>query len=301
MNTMLKTDMQRSNELEFARTHVLRYMKTWIEETPEVLERVEHGVILLKTWLGKNHFESKQKRLNQIRDMDLKQLVLDITAGIAFVTKKETFVTVTGQMASHLNFSDRRDSIATIGEMLGVLCNTGIFVIWKQTLESQMMLQSQMSLPAKLLNAIERSQYPTPMVCPPEIVKSNFESGHLTFNDPRILGKHAAHTDDICLDIINTQSQIALKLNTEFLSIVEEEPNPDKPLDTLEKQRNWSQLKASSYETYLLMAKQGNEFYFNPAYDKRGRVYTQGYQINFQGSSFKRASLQLAKEEHVTV
>ena len=296
---MLPTDMQRSNEYMYSRKHVLRYVRKFITTNSEVKAKVDQGIVLVEKWLSKSYFPSKNKRLAELRLMDTEELVVDIFCSVAMFQQQETFVSAASQVAKHLKFDERKDSIATVGELLGVLCYTGLFVIWKETKESSMLMQSQMRLPIELINAIDRSQYLPPMVCVPETVTTNFESGHLTVNDSQILGKHASHSDDICLDVLNIQNQIPLKLCTEFLSIVEEEPNPGSPLDSVEKQSNWDRAKAQSYEIYILLAKQGNKFYQLNAFDKRGRVYTQGYHVNFQGASFKRACIELHQPELV--
>jgi len=297
--TMLPSDIQRSNELMFSRKNVLKYVRDFITTNEEVITKTDEGVALIEDWLSRDYYASKNKRLEQVKLMDVRQLVVDIFCSIAIFQEQETFVSAASQVAKHLSFDDHRSSITTVAEILAVLCNTGVFVIWKNSRESSMLLQSQMRLPINLVNAIDRSQYLPPMVSEPKTITNNFESGHLTVNDSQILGKHNTHSDDICLDILNTQNKIPLKLDTEFLSIVEEEPNPKSVLDTAEKQANWGRMKTQSYETYLLMVKQGNKFYQLWSYDKRGRAYSQGYHVAFQGASFKRACIELHNAELV--
>jgi DNA-directed RNA polymerase len=48
------------------------------------------------------------------------------------------------------------------------------------------------------------------------------------------------------------------------------------------------------------MINSGNEIYLTNKVDKRGRIYAQGYHITTQGTSFKKAMLELAHEELVT-
>ena len=48
-----------------------------------------------------------------------------------------------------------------------------------------------------------------------------------------------------------------------------------------------------------LLAKQGNQFYLTHKVDKRLRLYAQGYHVTTQGSPFKKASIELHKEEIV--
>jgi DNA-directed RNA polymerase len=44
----------------------------------------------------------------------------------------------------------------------------------------------------------------------------------------------------------------------------------------------------------------GNEFYLTHKYDKRGRSYSQGYHINYQGNAWNKAVVCLADKEFVT-
>ena len=89
--------------------------------------------------------------------------------------------------------------------------------------------------------------------------------------------------------------KVALRLDTDFLSTVEEEPTFD--LDTQDKAESWAHFKEQSYCFYHLMATQANQFYFTHKVDKRGRIYSHGYHINPQGSAFKKATLGLSEAE----
>jgi DNA-directed RNA polymerase len=91
---------------------------------------------------------------------------------------------------------------------------------------------------------------------------------------------------------------VKLRLDTQFLSQVEEEPTFD--LDTREKMDAWSTFKKQSYKFYSLIAEQDNKFWLTHKVDKRGRIYASGYHITTQGSAFKKASIELAHEEVVT-
>ena len=89
----------------------------------------------------------------------------------------------------------------------------------------------------------------------------------------------------------------ALRLDTDFLCTVEEEPTFT--LDNQEKTDQWNAFKRQSYEFYKLMVDQGNQFYLTHKVDKRGRIYSMGYHIHTQGTSFKKAQLEFANEEIV--
>jgi DNA-directed RNA polymerase len=92
-------------------------------------------------------------------------------------------------------------------------------------------------------------------------------------------------------------NRVALKLNIDFISKVEEEPTFE--LDSQDKIDQWKRFKKQSFGFYTLMADQGNQFYLNHKVDKRGRAYAYGYHITTQGTAFKKAMLEFANEEIV--
>jgi hypothetical protein len=294
---MLPTDMQETNERLYVKKHIDGYIETAILENPDMVAKITEGAIALGIWLGGDYYASKNKRLAQINGLDLEDIVLRIFTQIAYCQVPETFVSVTSQLAGFLGFDDKQDSITTVAEMVAVLCRTDAFDIIKESPQATMMVQSRIPLPKAIVDAAVRSKYVLPMVCEPEDITSNFESPYLTFNECQILGKGNNHAGDICLDVINTQNKVPLKLDLDFLSQVEEEPTFE--LDSLDKFQLWSQFKQESYESYYLLAKQGNKFWLTNKVDKRGRLYAQGYHITSQGSSFKKAMLELYEEELV--
>jgi hypothetical protein len=230
--------------------------------------------------------------------MDIKTMVLDMFVGIAYSQKPELFTSVSAQVASRLKFSDRTEAITTVAELLAVLCLTDAFDITKADKSASLMLVSRIPLPYGVVEFIRNSEYLPPMVCEPLELTHNYSSGYLTHNDSLILGTGNHHDGDICLDVLNTMNKVALKLDTHFLSTVEEEPTFE--LDNQDKTEQWHAFKQKSYEFYSLMVQQGNQFYLTHKVDKRGRIYAMGYHITTQGTAFKKAQLELVNEEIVT-
>lgn len=304
---MAPWDLQETNERRFSRKHISTYIDTAIRENPDSEAKVHEGVARLHEWRAywaapwtdqcttEKYWSIKNTRLSQLDQLDIEQLVRTIYTQIAYCQAEELYVSVTAQLAMALGFSDRRDSIITVAEIVAVLSQTDAFDLRKASEEASVMVISLLVLPTNLLDAIARSVYMPPMVCTPPDVESNFESPHLTFNDCLILGKGNSHAGDICLDVINIQNKVVFRLDTDFLSTVEELPTYE--LDTLEKYKAWHAFKCQSYELYDLMAHQGNEFHLLNKYDKRGRLYCQGYHITTQGSPMKKAMLELHKQE----
>ena len=298
METMREIVLQEMNEMRFSRKHIDAKIREEIKANPNMCDKMAQGVDLLKQYMAGSYYESKMKRIAQLVTLDLEALVLDLFTGIAYCLRPELFTSVTAQLASRLKFSDKTEAITTVAEITAVLCATDAFDIEKANKMASLMVVSNIPLSERLVTFIEESQFLPPMVCEPLELTHNYSSGYLTHNDSLILGTGNHHDGDICLDVLNTMNKVALKLDTEFLSQVEEEPTFD--LDSQDKLDQWNKFKEQSYMMYSLLASQGNRFYFNHKVDKRGRIYCQGYHVSTQGTSFKKASLEFAKEELVT-
>lgn len=298
METMREIVLQEMNEARFNRKHVDAKIREEIKANPDMCDKMTQGVDLLKQYMAGSYYESKMKRIAQLVNLDLEAMVLDLFTGIAYCLRPELFTSVTAQLASRLKFSDKTEAITTVAEITAVLCATDAFDIEKANKMASLMVVSNIPLSERLVTFIEESQFLPPMVCVPLELTHNYSSGYLTHNDSLILGTGNHHDGDICLDVLNTMNKVALKLDTEFLCKVEEEPTFD--LDTQDKLDQWNKFKEQSYMMYSLLASQGNQFYLNHKVDKRGRIYCLGYHISTQGTSFKKASLEFAKEELVT-
>jgi hypothetical protein len=155
------------------------------------------------------------------------------------------------------------------------------------------------------------------MLCKPNKLKHNRSNGYKTIKgESLILGNSINHHDgEICLDVLNIMNSIPLTINEEFREYCLEEPTFD--LTTVEgaenmtrvqlmhavtQQRlNWEDHLRKSTALYDLMIEEGNHFYLTHKVDKRGRIYSQGYHINPQGTSFKKAVIDLKRKEKIDV
>jgi hypothetical protein len=290
--------LQEMNEQRYNRKHIDAKIRTAIDAHPEMQAKLVQGVELVKKYMAGQYYESKMKRIAQLENLELEALVMEIFVGIAYSQKPELFTSVSAQIASRLQFSDRTEAITTVAELLAVLCLTDAFDITKADRSASLMVESRIPLSQNLVDFIDGSQYLPPMVCEPLELTHNYSSGYLTHNDSLILGTGNHHDGDICLDVLNTMNRVALKLDIDFLCTHEEEPTFE--LDSQEKRDQWDAFKKQSYKFYDLMVQCGNHFYLTHKVDKRGRIYACGYHINTQGTAFKKASIELAHEEIVT-
>lgn len=150
---------------------------------------------------------------------------------------------------------------------------------------------------------LDRFQYPLPMVIPPLEVKNNLDSGYIQSKRSIIL-KDNFHTDDVCLDHINRVNQMKFSINFDTASMIKNSwRNLDKPKEgeTYEeyqqRKRAFEKYDQTAREVIDLLVQEGNEFYLTHSYDKRGRVYCNGYHVNYQGNPWNKAVIEFADKE----
>jgi hypothetical protein len=289
--------LQEENEKRYDRKHIDGYIREAIQDSPIMQLKITQGVQLVEAYKAKTYYASKNLRIAQLAEIDTLEMVTELFIGIAYFQRDELFTSVTAQMAGRLKLSDKTDAIKTVAEILSILCATDAFDIGKTDKMASLCLISRIPLSKELISFIENSAYLPPMVCEPLELLNNYSSGYLTHKDSLILGQNNHHDGDICLDVLNTLNKVQLRLDTQFLSTVEEIPTFD--LDSQKKMDQWNQFKKQSYNFYSLMANQGNTFWLTNKVDKRGRIYASGYHITTKGTAFKKAMIELAHEELV--
>lgn len=152
---------------------------------------------------------------------------------------------------------------------------------------------------------LDRYQFPLPMVIEPKEVKDNRDNGYITSRDSIILKKNH-HDDDVCLDHINRVNKINFAIDYDTATMIANEwRNHDKPksgetkLDFEKRKRAFEKYDRTAKEVIDQLLAYGNEFYLTHKYDKRGRIYCQGYHVNYQGAPWNKAVISLADKELV--
>lgn len=122
-----------------------------------------------------------------------------------------------------------------------------------------------------------------PMLVPPKKWTNHHNGGYLTVKHNAILGSKNQHNKHICLNTLNKLQSIGWKLNPTIVSMFSDDTSYDYD-------------KAMTVTSDLL----GQDFYFMWQYDKRGRMYSKGYEINLQSSEYHKAMLDFAVGEKPT-
>jgi hypothetical protein len=152
---------------------------------------------------------------------------------------------------------------------------------------------------------LDTYQFPMPMVVPPKELQDNTDTGYYTSRNSVIL-KDNHHDFDVCLDHLNHVNSVKLTLNHRVTSMIKNQwRNLDKPKTGEEHSEYKKRVKAfekydrTAYEVMGHLDIAGTEFYLTHKYDKRGRVYCQGYHINYQGNTWNKAVIEFADQETV--
>jgi hypothetical protein len=152
---------------------------------------------------------------------------------------------------------------------------------------------------------LDRYQYPLPMVVPPRKVEDNRDTGYFTTRGSVILRKNH-HDDDVCLDHINRMNKVRFSIDYDTARMIKNRwRHLDKPkagesdADFAKRKKAFEKYDRTSKEVIDQILAHGNEFWLTHRYDKRGRVYCQGYHINYQGAPWNKAVVELADKEFV--
>ena len=152
---------------------------------------------------------------------------------------------------------------------------------------------------------LDTYQFPMPMVVPPKELQDNTDTGYYTSRNSVIL-KDNHHDFDVCLDHLNHVNSVKLTLNHRVTSMIKNQwRNLDKPKTGEEHFEYKKRVKAfekydrTAYEVMGHLDIAGTEFYLTHKYDKRGRVYCQGYHVNYQGNTWNKAVIEFADQETV--
>lgn len=275
-----------------------------------IVNKLNRGIEYVNTWLNKDHDIDRELRLLAVRELDIKELVMQVVACISLECQKPMkLVSVASLCARHLNMSDKVEAIHTMAEIIAVLGETDLFDN-KKTREGWIVI-SRVGLDAEVTQYADNALYLPPLIIKPRKVRSNRDSGYITQRgESLILGFYENHHDDnICLDVINILNSNEYELDTDFIdnNVMEwSEPEFEVGKHTHYEEEQITAMSKDYFENYFkeqskffvkLMKHHGNSMYITNKVDKRGRIYSQGFHINPQGDSYHKAMLNLKHRE----
>jgi hypothetical protein len=259
------------------------------------LPEIGHSIEGIKHWLNQCHYKQKDIRLDEWNpdDGEIYETVLGIfTSILRFGDNGTTYQSLMGLVSGRFPHKELLDRVKTAGEVIALLVKHDLLSMWRTASNAYYMLSSKYDLDTGIP---EPDDYRIHTERIPQFT-TNKPSGYRAL----ILGgKHNYHDKGLCLDHINRMNNIELQLNIELLDAYEEQPTF--VLDNKKKREQWVCFKEISCRAYRNTVKNGNRFFIEHSYCKRGRTYARGYHISTQGSAFKKACVQLAHTEPIKI
>lgn len=312
--TRYKYLLQQKIEETFGKKFIIQKAVDDLLTEQSIVNKLNKGVEILYSWFNEEHGIDKSLRLLALQDLDIPELVQHTVALVALhCSKPMKLVSIASMCIGHLKMADKLDAIQTMAEVIAMLSDTDLFDC-RKTSDGWVVL-SRIGLDEEVLRYAYNAFYLPPMIIKPRTVRHNRDSGYITQRgESLILGFYENHhDDDICLDVLNILNANEYELDTELISNLSEEwhceelsteeymelSHEEKLIYDMDKS-TWTDYINQGYKIQTLMLYHGNKFYFQNKVDKRGRIYTSGYHISPQGSSFKKAMINLAKKEIVT-
>lgn len=166
-------------------------------------------------------------------------------------------------------------------------------------------------LTPEVTQELDRYQYPLPMIVTPKSVKNNRSNGYLssTTTDSLVVLKGTKadgfyEDSDVCIEHLDSMNKIPLSINTDVVHLI------DNKWKDLDKKRNGEtndayqkRLKAfrrydsSSKDVVNALSTMRDKIWLTHKYDRRGRVYCQGYHVTYQGNEWNKAMIEFSNKE----
>ena len=296
-----------NKQLEFETTYSKKNIREWVLEdlasdplAQDILTKCE---VLIANHLGSTDtfYTSKKLRYMMVKRYEPRDIALDVLTAVLSITTGTMPVVAVGTTIGLNYHEDRLNAVKTGVELLGVLEPLDIYTITAGYIDedgtTSSFLTPNFTFDNDLLHKIHTTMYLPPMLTQPLDWEDNATGGHYVHSDQCILGSNNYHTEYQALDVLNELQHIAWK----FTDIINLEEPDAKPRKLGEEAREYNKRvmqynlrREHSRYVYDLME---DTFYFVWKYDKRGRIYSSGYDINLQGSEYKKASIEFANEE----
>ena len=276
--------------------HLSKDIKRYLSE--EYSDDISNIKTVLQDYLSQEYWDSKNERLQAI-NKDLTKVILNIlTQTVLIASDYVPLLSICSSVSFGLG---RYHDIQTCADILWLINQTDLILI-DISVDNTRYIQSNMELPDELVNRLTIMCVLPPMLVKPRTLRHNKSCGYLTINkDSLILGdKENYHDECISLDVLNTLNSQALCLDLDICYKFQKEFKSefDKDTDEYLNQRKTYERAKEQFEFFRDKI-QDHTIHFTHKVDKRGRVYSQGYTFNFQGSSYEKACINLKTKEFV--
>lgn len=285
---------------------------SWIEEDVGDIANNEVAVEcakLIKEWRVQDYYPQKMKRIQALTGKSSMDIVIQLFYSVLSISGVEQIQSTATKFANALDLEGFY-GVKTASEIIALCHDAGLYefidsekVYDEETDEwtsTGFLIKPLFTLEEDTSHNIHMTQYLPPMIVEPMKWTSNTSGGYLVHKHSCILGSANHHDLPQATDVLNKLQSIEWSLNKTMLQeeeLPKEEYDVDEDKDKIESHN--ARVKQSNKVYRFTQKHSDNKFYLVWKFDKRGRCYSQGYDINLQSSEYKKSILQFANPEIV--
>lgn len=292
---MNKFDKQREIEERYSRKNIRAWIKEIIMEEESLVYSMATATESIKEYLSGDYYPSKNKRYRQFLEYnDIETVIMETMIEVLQARNGIViFQQVAGKVSTYIQGMDYLDGLKVVSDIIGLMAIADLFNVIQPALseEGVLMIETDMSLDEPTKQRIANTKYLPPMLVEPSKVTGNRCFQYLTMKTSLIKKAINYHDEVLAYDVVDILQ--SYKLSLDINVVFDEKETSKKPLDTEEKRENFQRMVLASKATYIQMIELGNQMYQPWSYDKRGRIYSDGYHINYQSTEYKKALINL--------
>ena len=254
------------------------------------MKEIEESVELIKQYRQSSFYPSKDALIAEweIDHKNIYCLVISVFTA-ALTNESITYQALCGKLNHKIKLKNEADRVKILADIIGLISTTGLIDI--NSLQGE---KHQISTCFVFEEEIPQEEKHVTVTARPQPVEANWDREH--GRGSVFLGHAMNHHEEYArLSHLNRMGQIPFKLNIPFIKEYEEMPKYEP--ETGEQQNAWEIFKRESLKKYVEVSH--TAFYVPHKYCSRGRTYATSYYLNPQGTSYKKAIIQLANTELV--
>lgn len=315
-----RVDQQIATEIMYSKESINKRIEAIINNDQDILDTIEKCVQNVELWsMMFDGYQSKRDRLDVLlNDNDIERVIRQaLILVMRLCDRKDLLSSIAGQLAGSIKGMEPRAAVITAGEILALMDKCDLIYIENGDNEYydenngkfykvvSKFITNPWTIDVGTQEHMRRAMYPLPMIVEPRKLKDNKHCGYLTKSkESLILRKGNHHDERISLDVLNGLNSTPLSINVDMLAYLTEDILLDEDdLEAMkadpERREQYDAFMESTAFAYSYLVANGNKFYLTHKFDKRGRIYCQGYHVSYQSNAFRKSVVDFANEEVV--
>ena len=270
-------NFQLHNELEYSkRQRNNLILLDILDEVPT--EVTDHLTNAIDTYRSGEYYASKQTRVRNLPNT--MEIVSKILAIVLSNDSKQPIQGPATELGLSMGYRNPVDAVKTGAEILAIV-HGSLFDISMHSEGTDIL--PKLKLDDNTMDKLKVLQFLPPMLQEPEDWVSNVQGGWLWERKSIILGKGNHHEEYQSYDAVNLMQMVPWTID---IPTYINHDNPNENMDRDQYNR-------------VITDNLGKPFYFVWRFDKRGRSYSSGYDLNIQSNEYGKAMLSLTNKRPV--